>query len=92
VIMSILGSFHNLRCLLFCIIMVTCHIGKKTISGSFIGSMEETQEILEFWALKGLTSMVEVVKMDYSNQAFERMERNDVRYRFVLDVAGSNLE
>ncbi|KAE7999658.1 hypothetical protein FH972_004064 [Carpinus fangiana] len=67
-------------------------LGKKTISGSFIGSMEETREILEFWALKGLTSMVEVVKMDYSNQAFERMERNDVRYRFVLDVAGSNLE
>jgi cinnamyl-alcohol dehydrogenase len=54
--------------------------------------MEETQEILEFWALKGLTSMVEVVKMDYVNQAFERMERNDVRYRFVLDMAGSNLE
>ncbi|XP_062155436.1 probable cinnamyl alcohol dehydrogenase [Alnus glutinosa] len=67
-------------------------LGKKTISGSFIGSMEETQEILEFWALKGLTSMVEVVKMDYVNQAFERMERNDVRYRFVLDMAGSNLE
>jgi cinnamyl-alcohol dehydrogenase len=36
--------------------------------------------------------MVEVVKMDYVNQAFERMERNDVRYRFVLDMAGSNLE
>lgn len=72
--------------------MVTCYLGKKTISGSFIGSMEETQEILEFWALKGLTSLVEVVKMDYVNQAFERMERNDVRYRFVLDVAGSNLE
>ncbi|KAG6729132.1 hypothetical protein I3842_01G011600 [Carya illinoinensis] len=67
-------------------------LGKKMMSGSFIGSMEETQEILEFWAEKGLTSMVEVVKMNYVNKAFERMERNDVRYRFVLDVAGSNLE
>ncbi|KAK7815068.1 putative cinnamyl alcohol dehydrogenase 7/8 [Quercus suber] len=67
-------------------------LGKKTISGSFIGSIEETQEILEFWAEKGLTSMIEVVKMDYANEAFERMERNDVRYRFVLDVAGSNME
>nr|XP_015890257.2 cinnamyl alcohol dehydrogenase 1-like [Ziziphus jujuba var. spinosa] len=67
-------------------------LGKKSISGSFIGSMEETQEILEFWAEKGLTTMIEIVKMDYVNEAFERMERNDVRYRFVLDVAGSVLE
>ncbi|PON35343.1 Alcohol dehydrogenase superfamily, zinc-type [Parasponia andersonii] len=67
-------------------------VGKKTIGGSFIGSMEETEELLEFWAEKGLTTMIEVAKMDYVNKAFERMERNDVRYRFVLDVAGSKLE
>lgn len=54
--------------------------------------MEETQEILDFWADKDLTTMIEIVKMDYANKAFERMERNDVRFRFVLDVAGSNLE
>lgn len=54
--------------------------------------MDETQEILEFWAENGLKSFIEVVKMDYVNKAFERMERNDVRFRFVLDVAGSNLE
>ena len=47
---------------------------------------------MEFWAEKGLTSMIEVVKMDYANKAFERMERNDVRYRFVLDVAGNKME
>lgn len=69
-----------------------CYAGKKTISGSFIGSIKETQEILEFWAEKGLNTMIEIVKTDYVNKAFERMERNDVRYRFVLDVAGSNLE
>ncbi|XP_021829740.1 cinnamyl alcohol dehydrogenase 1-like [Prunus avium] len=67
-------------------------LGKRTITGSFIGSMEETQEILEFWADKGLKSFIETVKMDYVNEAFERMERNVVRFRFVLDVAGSNLE
>ncbi|KAJ9670618.1 hypothetical protein PVL29_026895 [Vitis rotundifolia] len=67
-------------------------LGKKNITGSFIGSMEETQEILDFWAEKNLTSMIEIVKMDYVNKAFERMERSDVRYRFVVDVAGSNLE
>ncbi|PON46364.1 Alcohol dehydrogenase superfamily, zinc-type [Trema orientale] len=65
--------------------------GKKNLYGSFIGSMEETQEILDFWAEKGLTTMIEIVKMDYVNKAFERMERNDVRFIFVLDLAGSNL-
>ena len=74
------------------ILIFSYYIGKKTISGSFIGSIEETQEILESWAEKDLTSMIEVVKMDYVNKAFERMERNDVRFRFVLDLAGSNLK
>ncbi|KAL8188509.1 hypothetical protein R6Q57_029797 [Mikania cordata] len=67
-------------------------LGKKSIGGSFIGSIQETQEILDFWVEKGLKTMIEVVKMDYVNKAFERMEKNDVRYRFVLDVAGSDLE
>ncbi|KAG1363335.1 putative cinnamyl alcohol dehydrogenase [Cocos nucifera] len=64
-------------------------LGRKTITGSFIGSIAETQELLEFWADKDLTSKIEVVPMDYVNKAVERMEKNDVRYRFVLDVAGS---
>ncbi|CAA2977336.1 probable cinnamyl alcohol dehydrogenase [Olea europaea subsp. europaea] len=66
--------------------------GNKTVTGSFIGSMKDVQELLDFWAGKGMTTMIEVVKMSYVNKAFERMEKNDVRYRFVLDVAGSNLE
>ncbi|KAK9163811.1 hypothetical protein Syun_004713 [Stephania yunnanensis] len=66
-------------------------LGKKSIVGSLMGSIEETQELLEFWVEKGLKSRIEIVKMDYVNEAFERMERNDVRYRFVIDVAGSNL-
>ncbi|KAG8650768.1 probable cinnamyl alcohol dehydrogenase [Manihot esculenta] len=67
-------------------------LGRKTITGSFIGSMKETEEMLEFCKEKGLTSMIEVIKMDYVNKAMERLEKNDVRYRFVVDVAGSNLE
>ncbi|XP_078169766.1 cinnamyl alcohol dehydrogenase 2 isoform X2 [Carex rostrata] len=67
-------------------------LGRKAITGSFIGSMTETQEVLEFCVEKGLTSTIEIVKMDYVNQAIERLERNDVRYRFVVDVAGSKLE
>ena len=54
--------------------------------------MDETQEVLEFCEKKGLTSMIEMVKMDQVNEALERLERNDVRYRFVVDVAGSNLD
>ncbi|GFS40076.1 cinnamyl alcohol dehydrogenase 5 [Actinidia rufa] len=66
-------------------------LGRKTITGSFIGSMKETEDMLEFCKEKDLTSMIEVVNMDYINTAFERLEKNDVRYRFVVDVAGSKL-
>ena len=57
----------------------------------FVGSMKETEEMLEFCKEKGLTSMIEVITMDYINMAFERLEKNDVRYRFTVDVAGSKL-
>ncbi|EYU37626.1 hypothetical protein ABFS82_02G039000 [Erythranthe guttata] len=67
-------------------------LGRKSITGSFIGSMKETEEMLEFCKEKGLTSTIETVKMDYINTAFERLEKNDVRYRFVVDVAGSKLD
>nr|AAW78382.1 cinnamyl alcohol dehydrogenase [Acacia auriculiformis x Acacia mangium]AEV43322.1 cinnamyl alcohol dehydrogenase [Acacia auriculiformis x Acacia mangium] len=67
-------------------------LGRKTITGSFIGSIKETEEMLEFWKEKGLSSMIEMVKMDYINKALERLEKNDVRYRFVVDVAGSKLD
>jgi len=67
-------------------------IGRKTITGTFIGSMKETQEMLEFCKEKGVRSTIEVVKMDYVNTAMERLAKNDVRYRFVVDVIGSNLE
>ena len=63
--------------------------GRKMITGIFIGSIKEMEEMLEFWKEKGLSSMIEVVKMDYINKAIERLEKNDVRYRFVVDVAGS---
>ncbi|KAD3066410.1 hypothetical protein E3N88_34290 [Mikania micrantha] len=67
-------------------------LGRKTITGTFIGSMKETQEMLEFCKEKGVRSTIEVVKMDYVNTAMERLAKNDVRYRFVVDVAGSDLQ
>ncbi|XP_047333193.1 cinnamyl alcohol dehydrogenase 1 [Impatiens glandulifera] len=67
-------------------------LGRKSITGSFIGSMKETEEVLEFCRDKNLSSTIETVKMDYINTAMERLEKNDVRYRFVVDVAGSKLD
>ncbi|GMY14339.1 cinnamyl alcohol dehydrogenase [Fagus crenata] len=67
-------------------------LGRKSITRSFVGSIKETEEMLEFYKEKGLSSMIEVVKMDYVNKAFERLEKNDVRYRFVVDVAGSRID
>lgn len=52
-----------------------------------MGSTKDIQELLSLWVEKELKSMIEVVNVDYVNEAFRRMERNDVRYRFVLDVA-----
>ena len=66
-------------------------LGRRSIAGSFMGSVEEAEETLAFCAASGVTSQVEVVEMGYVNEALERLERNDVRYRFVVDVAGSNL-
>ncbi|KAF8687839.1 hypothetical protein HU200_042781 [Digitaria exilis] len=67
-------------------------LGRKSIAGSFVGSVEEAEETLKFCEAKGVTSQIEVVKMGYVNEALQRLERNDVRYRFVVDVAGSNLD
>lgn len=69
----------------------TLLLGRKSIIGAFIGSMEEASEMLEFCTQKGISSQIEVVKMDYINKAMERLEKNDVRYRFVVDVAGSKI-
>lgn len=77
---------------MMCDVLILYCVGRKTITGSFVGSVKETEEMLEFWKEKGLTSMIEIVTMDYINKAFERLEKNDVRYRFVVDVKGSKLE
>ncbi|MBA0614137.1 hypothetical protein Godav_014466 [Gossypium davidsonii] len=70
----------------------TVMLGRKSIAGTLVGSMKEQEEMLAFCKEKNLTSMVEVVKMDYINTAMERLEKNDVRYRFVVDVAGSKID
>lgn len=62
-------------------------LGGKALSGSLIGGIAETQEMLDFCGQHQLTADVETIAMADINEAFERMERGDVRYRFVIDMA-----
>jgi uncharacterized zinc-type alcohol dehydrogenase-like protein len=61
--------------------------GRRRLAGSLIGGIRETQEMLDFCAEHGVASDVEVIAIDRINEAYERMLRSDVRYRFVIDVA-----
>ena len=60
--------------------------GRRRIAGSLIGGIRETQELLDFCARKNILPECEMIRMDEINTAFERMERADVRYRFVIDM------
>lgn len=63
-------------------------VGKRrSLAGSMIGGIRETQEMLHFCAEKGIAADVEVIAMADINDAWERMVRSDVRYRFVIDIA-----
>jgi len=62
-------------------------MGRRRIAGSPIGGIRETQEMLDFCASKNILPDCEMIRMDQINEAFERMERSDVRYRFVIDMA-----
>ncbi len=60
--------------------------GRKTFAGSMIGGIPETQEMLDFCAEKGITADIEMINIDQINEAYERMIKSDVRYRFVIDM------
>jgi uncharacterized zinc-type alcohol dehydrogenase-like protein len=59
---------------------------RRSISGSMIGGIPETQEMLDFCAEHGIASEIEVIQPDYVNEAYERVIASDVRYRFVIDT------
>jgi uncharacterized zinc-type alcohol dehydrogenase-like protein len=61
--------------------------GRRSLAGSLIGGIAETQELLDHCAKHGITSDVEVIPVQKVNEAYARMLKNDVRYRFVLDLA-----
>ena len=61
--------------------------GRKSISGSLIGGIEETQEMLDFCGQHGITADVEVIPIQQINEAYDRMVKSDVKYRFSIDMA-----
>ena len=62
-------------------------LGRRSIAGSLIGGLPETQEMLDYCARHKITSDVEVIPIQQVNQAYDRMVKSDVRYRFVIDLA-----
>jgi uncharacterized zinc-type alcohol dehydrogenase-like protein len=65
---------------------------RRQIGGSLIGGIAETQEMLEFCAQHGITAEVEMIPIQKINEAYERMLRSDVKYRFVIDMASLKRE
>ncbi|MFB7540934.1 NAD(P)-dependent alcohol dehydrogenase [Streptomyces zaomyceticus] len=61
--------------------------GRKTLAGSMIGGIAETQEMLDFCAAHGLGAEIEVIRGEQINEAYERVLASDVRYRFVIDAS-----
>jgi uncharacterized zinc-type alcohol dehydrogenase-like protein len=62
-------------------------VGRKSIAGSNIGGIAETQEMLNFCAKYGITSDIEIIRIQDINAAYERMLIGDVKHRFVIDMA-----
>ena len=60
---------------------------RRQLAGSLIGGIPETQEMLDFCAERGITCDIEMITIDRINEAYERMVKSDVKYRFVIDMA-----
>jgi alcohol dehydrogenase (NADP+) len=60
--------------------------GRRSLSGSLIGGIAETQEMLDFCAEHGVTADVEMIRMDQIDDAYDRMDAGDVKFRFVIDM------
>jgi uncharacterized zinc-type alcohol dehydrogenase-like protein len=60
---------------------------RRILTGSLIGGVAETQEMLDFCGTHGITCDIETIRIQDINAAYERMLKNDVKYRFVIDMA-----
>ena len=64
--------------------------GRRSFAGSLIGGIAETQEMLDYCADRGIVCDIEKIAIDKINEAYERMLKSDVKYRFVIDMASLN--
>jgi uncharacterized zinc-type alcohol dehydrogenase-like protein len=62
-------------------------MGRKRLTSSMIGGLPETQEMLDFCAAHSIGCDIEPIAIQQVNEAYERILRNDVKYRFVIDLA-----
>jgi uncharacterized zinc-type alcohol dehydrogenase-like protein len=60
---------------------------RRQLAGSLIGGIRETQEMLDFCAEHGITSDIELIRIEQINEAYARLLKSDVKYRFVIDMA-----
>ena len=67
-------------------------MGRRSLSGSMIGGITETQEMLDFCGEHNITADVEVIPIQKANEAYERLLKSDVKYRFVIDMASLKSE
>lgn len=63
--------------------------GAKTVSGSLTGGTKDTQEMLEYCAAHKIYPQIEIIPIEYVNEALERLIKRDVKYRFVIDIQNS---
>lgn len=62
-------------------------VARKIWNSSLIGGLAETREVLDFCAEHGITADIELIAIDKINEAYQRMLKSDVKYRFVIDMA-----
>jgi uncharacterized zinc-type alcohol dehydrogenase-like protein len=62
-------------------------MGRRSFAGSVIGGIHETQEMLDFCAAHQIGADIEIISADKISEAYERVLKSDVRYRFVIDIS-----
>ena len=67
-------------------------MGRRNLSGSLIGGIRETQEMLDFCGAHNITADVEVIPIQKVNEAYDRLLKSDVKYRFSIDMASLRSE
>ena len=62
-------------------------MGRRSLSGSPIGGIAETQQMLDFCGANNITADIEIIPIQKVNEAYDRLLKSDVKYRFVIDMA-----